>query len=226
MLFRSRLNVNHAFYQVFGTDELNPIAGKHTYINGQLAAAELSIDKDWLRPRVAFLFTSGDKNPTNGRARGFDSSVEAENFAGGIFSFFNREGIRLTGTGVALTAPESFIPSLRSSKEEGQANFVNPGLLLWNAGLDADLTPNLKAVTNVSYMRFHHTEPLQYLLFQSAIPVSMGFDYSIGFIYRPLLSDNMVFIGGVSGFTPGSGLRKIYTSQTLYSAFSGIKFQF
>jgi hypothetical protein len=221
-----RINVNHAFYQTFGTDEKNPVAGKRTYINAQLAAAELSIDKDWLRPRVAFLFTSGDKNPTDGRARGFDSIIDSENFAGGFFSFFNREGIRLTGTGVALTAPESFYPSLRSSKDEGQASFVNPGLLLWNAGLDADLTPNLKAITNFSYMRFHHTEPLQYLLFQSQIPVSLGFDYSVGFIYRPLLSDNMTFIGGVSGFTPGSGLRKIYTSQTLFSAFSTIKFQF
>lgn len=221
-----RLNVNHAFYQVLGHDQLNPIAGRRTNINGQFAAVELSLDKDWLRPRAAFLFSSGDKNPTDKDARGFDSIVEAEAFAGGIFSFFNREGIRLTGTGVALTAPESFIPSLRSSKEEGQANFVNPGLFLWNAGLDADLTPNLKAITNFNVMRFQHTEPLEYLLFQSKIPSSLGLDYSIGFVYRPLLSDNMTFTAGVSGFTPGSGLRKIYTGRTLVSAFTVIRFQF
>jgi hypothetical protein len=221
-----RLNVNHAFYQVLGHDFLNPIAGKKTNLNGQLVAVELSVDRDWLRPHAAFFFTSGDRNPTDGHARGFDSIIDSENFAGGVFSFFNREGIRLTGTGVALTAPESFIPSLRSSKEEGQASFVNPGLLLWNGGLDADVTTNLKFVTNVNYMRFHHTEPLQYLLFQSDIPVSLGLDYSVGFVYRPILSDNMVFIGGVSGLTPGSGLRKIYTSKTLFSAFSGIRFQF
>ncbi|HET9698434.1 MAG TPA: carboxypeptidase-like regulatory domain-containing protein, partial [Terriglobales bacterium] len=221
-----RLNVNHAFYQVLGHDQLNPIAGKRTDINGQFAAVELSIDKDWLRPRAAFLFSSGDRNPTDKDARGFDSIVEAESFAGGIFSFFNREGIRLTGTGVALTAPESFIPSLRSSKEEGQANFVNPGLFLWNAGLDADVTQNLKAITNFNVMRFQHTDPLEYLLFQSKIPSSVGLDYSIGFVYRPKLSDNMTFTSGISGFTPGAGLRKIYTGRTLVSAFSAIRFQF
>jgi len=221
-----RLNVNHAFYHAFGEDRLNPIAGKRTYINANFVAAELSLDKDWLRPRAAFLFSSGDKNPTDGFAKGFDSIVEAESFAGGIFSFFNREGIRLTGTGVALTAPESFIPSLRSSKEEGQANFVSPGLFLWNAGLDGDVTQNLKVITNFNVMRFHHTEPLQYLLFQSNIPASVGLDYSVGFVYRPVLSDNMTFTAGVSGFTPGAGLRKIYTSRTLISAFSAIRFQF
>jgi hypothetical protein len=221
-----RLNVNHAFYQVLGNDELNPIAGKRTDINSQLAAVEVSIDKDWLRPRLSFLFSSGDKDPTDGTARGFDSIFDSQSFAGGIFSFFNREGIRLTGTGVALTTPDSFIPSLRASKDEGQASYVNPGLFLWNAGLDADLTPSLKAVTNFNVMRFHHPEPLGFLLFQSNIPASLGLDYSIGLVYRPILSDNMTIIGGVSGFTPGAGVRKIYTGRTLVSAFTGIKFQF
>jgi len=221
-----RLNVNHAFYQVLGHDEKNPVAGRKTDINAQLVAVELSYDKDWYRPRVSFLYSSGDQNPRNGTARGFDSIVDADSFAGGIFSFFNREGIRLTGTGVALTSPDSFIPDLRSSKEEGKASYVNPGLYLWNAGFDAEVTQNLKLITNFNAMRFAHTEPLQLLLFQSDIPTSLGLDYSVGAIYRPLLSDNMTFTFGVAGFTPGSGLRKIYTSQTLFSAFSLIRFQF
>ena len=221
-----RWNVNHAFYQVLGHDSLNPVAGRRTDINAQFVAAEVSRDKDWLRPRAAFLFSSGDGNPRDGTARGFDSIIEAQTFAGGIFSFFNREGIRLTGTGVALTSPESFIPDLRSSKEEGQASYVNPGLLLWNAGLDAELTPQLKAIVNVNYMRFQHTEPLELLLFQSQIPHSVGVDYGLGLVYRPALSENMSIVGGVGALTPGSGLRRIYTSQTQFSAFSAVRFQF
>ena len=221
-----RLNVNHAYYHAFGHDELNQVAGKRTDINANFVAAELSYDHDWLRPRASFLFSSGDKNPTDGHARGFSSIVDAETFGGGVFSFFNHEGIRLTGTSVALTAPESFLPDLRSSKEEGQSNFVNPGLFLWNVGLDADLTQNMKLVTNFSYLRFHHTEPLNLLLFQSQIPDSLGFDYGMGIVYRPILSDNMVIVGGISGLTPGTGLRRIYTSKTLVSAFSAIRFQF
>ncbi|HZN12141.1 MAG TPA: hypothetical protein VFC61_10700, partial [Blastocatellia bacterium] len=37
-----RYNVTHAFYQVFGRDTRNPIAGRATHINAQMAAAEFS----------------------------------------------------------------------------------------------------------------------------------------------------------------------------------------
>ena len=70
-------------------------------------------------------------------ARGFDSILDLDAFAGGLFSFWNREGFRLTGSGVLLTTPGSLIPSMRASKDEGQANFVNPGIFwqtpAWNS---------------------------------------------------------------------------------------------
>ena len=64
-----RINVTHAFYQVLGTDKFNEIAGKKTSINAQMAALELSLDKDWVRYRLSFFYASGDKNPTDGTAR-------------------------------------------------------------------------------------------------------------------------------------------------------------
>lgn len=221
-----KINVNHALYQALGHDDLNPISGRYVDINAQMAALELSMDHDWLRFRASFFYASGDKNARDSVARGFDSIDEAQTFAGGVFSFFNREGIRLTGTGVGLVSPDSFLPDLRSSKEEGQSNFVNPGLLLWNAGVDADLTPKLRAVTNVNLMRFHRTGVLEQLLFQSKIATSIGADYSVGLIYRPPLSENITVTGGVAALTPGLGLRQIYTSKTLVSSFGVVKFQF
>lgn len=221
-----RINVSNAFYQALGYDSLNPIAGRHTDIDAQMGALELSIDKDWVRLRASGFFASGDSNPRDGTARGFDAISEGQEFAGGIFSFFNREGIRLTGTGVALTSPDSFLPDLRSSKEEGQANFVNPGIFLVNAGADFDLTPQIKLITNVNYMRFHHTAPLDLLLFQSNIKPGIGTDYSVGINYRPPLSENMVVTGGVAALTPGTGLKQIYTGRTLMSAFTAVRFQF
>ena len=65
-----------------------------------------------------------------------------------------------------LTPPDSLLPDLRSSKDEGQANFVNPGIFLVNAGTDFDLTPKLRGFVNVNYLRFMRTEPLELLLFQ------------------------------------------------------------
>lgn len=221
-----RINVSNAFYQVLGYDELNPIAGRRTDINAQMGALELSIDKDWLRFKGSAFFASGDSQPRDRIARGFDAISEAQTFAGGIFSFFNREGIRLTGTGVGLVAPDSFLPNLRSSKDEGQVNFVNPGLFLVNAGIDIEVTPKIKAILNANYMRFHHTRPLELLLFQSPIDNAIGVDYSIGMVYRPPLTENISITAGVTGLTLGKGLRQIYTGKTLVSAFSLVKFQF
>lgn len=221
-----RINVSHAFYQAVGSDDLNPIAGRPVTINAQMAAAEVSLDKDWARYRVSFFYSSGDANPRDARARGFDSIVDLPAFAGGVFSFWNREGIRLTGSGVLLTPPGSLLPSLRSNKEEGQANFVNPGIFLVNAGADFEITPKLRGFANVNYLRFERTEPLELLLFQAPIRHSIGVDYGIGAQYRPPLTENIVLIGGVSALSPGQGFKDIYTGKVLFSLFGAVKVTF
>lgn len=226
-----KLNISHAFYQALGTDDLNPIAGRAVHINAQMAALELSVDKDWLRFRGSLLYSSGDPNTKigssrSGTARGFDSIVDDTHFAGTSFSFFDREGIRLTSTGVALVNPLSLLPDLRSNKEEGQSNFVNPGLRLYNLGVDADVSPKLRAFVNASYLQFDRTEPLQLSLFQSHVSHSLGTDFGVGMSYRPPLTENIVLGAGVSALVPGTGLRQIYTSRTLVSGFVGLRFQF
>ena len=226
-----RLNISNAFYQVLGTDSFNPIAGRSVHINAQMAALELSVDRDWLRLRASAFWASGDSaarvGPSrSGTARGFDSIVDDMHFAGGPFSFWNREGIRLTSTGVALVTPFSLLPDLRSSKEEGQSNFVNPGVWVYNAGVDADLTSKLRGYLNVNYLQFDHTQPLTQLLFQSPVHRSIGTDFGIGVSYRPPLTENIVLTAGVSSLVPGLGLRNIYNSRVLISAFANLRVQF
>jgi Carboxypeptidase regulatory-like domain len=221
-----RVNLTHAFYQALGEDTFNPIAGRRVTVNAQMAAGELSYDRDWIRYRLSTFYTSGDANPRDGRARGFDAIDDLPNFAGGIFSFWNREAIRLLGSGVTLTTDGSLIPSLRSSKEEGQANFVNPGIFLVNAGADFDITPKLKGFANFNYLRFERTEPLEYILFESPIRHNIGEDFGIGVTYRPPLSENIVLTGGASALQPGEGFKDIYTSRTLFSLFGSAKFTF
>jgi len=221
-----RINLTHAFYQALGEDTFNPIAGKRVTVNAQMAAAEISYDKDWIRYRVSAFYTSGDSNPRDSRARGFDSIVDLPNFAGGLFSFWNREGIRFLGSGVLLTTPGSLIPSLRSSKEEGQANFVNPGIFLANAGADFDITPKLRGFANFNFLRFERTEALEFLLFQSPIRHTIGEDFGVGVEYRPPLSENIILTGGASALQPGQGFKDIYTGRTLFSLFGSVKFTF
>lgn len=226
------VNVSNAFYQALGTDSFNAIAGRPVNINAQMGALELSKDRDWLRFRVSLFWASGDRQSRVGQTRqsstasGFDSILDDTQFAGGPFSFWDREGIRLTSTGVALVTPFSLLPDLRSNKEEGQSNFVNPGVRIYNAGIDADLTPKLRGFVNVSYLQFDRMESLTYLLFQSEVHRGIGTDTGLGVSYRPPLTENMVLTAGVSSLAPDLGLRNIYNSRVLVSGFATLKLQF
>ena len=221
-----RINVTHAFYQALGHDDLNPIAGRRVDIDARMAAAEVSRDHDWMRYRASFFYASGDSNPRDGTARGFDSIVDSTTFSGGIFSFWNRESIRLLSTAVQLVGEDSLLPNLRSNKFEGQANFDNPGLFEWTAGADFEVTPKITASVNANFLRFAHTQPLELLLFQRPVHSAIGGDYSLGIRYRPPLTENMVLTGGVSALTPWTGFRDIYSSKTLFSAFTSLAFRF
>ena len=221
-----RVNLSHAFYQALGRDSFNAIAGRPVTINAQMAALELSVDKDWARFKGSVFYASGSANPRSDHARGFDAIEDFPEFAGGIFSLWNREGIRLTGSGVNLTSPDSLLPSLRSSKDEGQANFVNPGIFLANLGSDFDLTPKLKGFVNVNYLRFERTEPLELLLFQAPIHHTIGVDSSVGVRYRPPLTENISITAGAATLVPGQGLRDIYTGKMMFSLFTNVRFQF
>jgi len=220
------INLTHAFYQAFGNDSFNGIAGRAVTINAQMAALELSVDKDWIRFKTSAFYSSGSAHPESSRARGFDSIDDFPEFAGGIFSLWNRESIRLTGTGVALNSGNSLIPDLRSNKDEGQSNFVNPGIFLANVGADFDITPKLRGFVNVNYLRFMDTEPLELVLFDSPIHHAIGVDSSVGVRYRPPLSENISITAGAATLIPGQGLRDIYTGRTLFSFFTDLRFQF
>lgn len=227
-----RLNVSHAFYQALGHDTFNAIAGRRVDINARMAALELSVDKDWARFRTSFFYSSGDGSNksgifrTDGTAHGFDTIVDETHFAGGAFSFWDNEGIRLTGSGVALVNPGSLLPSLRSNKEEGQANFVNPGIYIANVGADFDVTPKIRAFVNGNYLRFDRTEPLEAILFQSPIRHSIGTDLGVGVEYRPPLTENIVITGGASTLLPGDGFKDIYNGRVLFSVFSTVRLVF
>ena len=222
-----RINVSHAFYQAIGTDELNPTEATELDINAQMAALELSIDKDWLRFKGSFFFASGDDDINDGRGRGFTAILDAPVFAGGPFSVWNRQGLRLTQTGTGLVSPLSLLPDLRTNKDEGQQNFVNPGIFIGHGGVDAELTPKLRAFSTVSTLWFHHTAPLEALLFQSPIRKSIGVDFGGGIQYRPPLSENMVIAAGASALRLGQGLRDIFSPRRYFvSLFANLRLQF
>lgn len=204
----NRFNVSHAFYWALGRDELNPLAGTPQSIDAKMAALELSYDRDWMRFRTSYFYSSGDDNVYDNRATGFDTIFDSPIFAGGPFSYWQRQQIKLFG--VNLVQRNSLVPDLRSSKAQGQTNFVNPGLQLANVGVDFDLTPRLRLITNVNALWFDQVQPLETLVFQPNLARFIGVDMSVGAEYRPLLNNQIVLIAGLSALAPGQGFRDLY----------------
>ena len=111
-----RLNITHAFYQAFGQDNFNGIAGRRVNINAQMAALELSIDKDWLRHKLSVFYASGDDDPKDGDGTGFDTIFDRPFFIGGPFSFYVHQGFNLAGTSVNFKQRDSLVLDFRTSK--------------------------------------------------------------------------------------------------------------
>ena len=206
-----RWNLTSSLYAALGTDDRHPLAQQRQNIRAGFAAAEVSRDFSWLRVRGNALIASGDSNPFDGNATGFDAIFENPQFAGADSSFFIRQAVPLIGGGgVTLSNRNGLLPSLRSSKDQGQSNFVNPGLILAGVGADADLTPQVRLLGNVSSLRFVNTSVLGVLRNQAPPSKNLGVDVSLGMQYRPFMSQNIVFNASAAALLPGKGLKQLY----------------
>jgi len=209
-----KLNLSHAVYQAFGEDGFNGIAQQRVQINAQMAALELSIDKDWLRFKLSGFYASGDSNPRNSHATGFDTIFDRPFFIGGPFSFYVHQGFNLGGTAVNFKQRDSLVIDLRTSKSEGQSNFVNPGAFILGYGNDAEITPKLKAFMNVNYIWMMETAPIRQVLLTNHASNEFGLDCSLGFQFRPLLTNNIIITAGAGFLVPGAGYKDIYRANT------------
>ncbi len=209
-----RLNLTTSLYFAFGHTDPGVFVNDKVNVKSLFFAAEVSMDFDWIRPRLSFLYTSGDDDPYDDEANGFDAIFENPQFAGSDTSYWIRQGIPLIGGGrVALSGRNAMIPSLRSSKEEGQSNFTNPGLILIGAGVDMDLLPELRMSLNWNYLRFDETAVLEAARNQGPIDAEIGHDVSVSFIYRPFMSQNIVLRASYARLIPGDGFDDLYPDE-------------
>lgn len=218
-----RVNVTSALYYAFGSETHNAIAGRSTDISAWMGALELSYDIDWMRVRSSIFYASGDNDPFDDTATGFDSVIDSPNFAGGDLSYFQRQNLPfIGGGGVNLVNRFSLLPDLRPGKEQSQANFVNPGLRLVNIGADFDVLPEFKIISNASYLQFDETDVLEALRQDGSISRTIGFDLSVGGIYRPFLNNNVQVRFGGGMLIPDSGTKNLFGSGNLFDAFTNV----
>jgi hypothetical protein len=206
-----RLNITTSTYYATGKTDRHPLAQREQNIDAIFHATEISRDFDWFRLRGSFLYASGDKDPFDGKAEGFDAIFENPQFAGADTSFFIRQNIPLVGGGgVFLSGRNGLLPSLRSSKEQGQSNFINPGLWLVGVGADIDVLPELRLVANLNKLEFDNTNVLGTLRQQRPPSTDLGIDASVGFQYRPFFSQNIVVNGSFAKLLPGKGYKELF----------------
>ncbi|HEX6834757.1 MAG TPA: hypothetical protein VF132_14560, partial [Rudaea sp.] len=213
-----RLNLTASAYFAIGHQSHGIFVEESTDIRAGFAAAEASMDFDWIRARLSGAYASGDKKPYDDRSNGFDAVFENPIFAGADTSYFINQGLPLIGGGgVALVQPHGMIPDLRSSKEQGQSVFDGPGLRLLGLGGDFDLTPRSRVSGNLNELWFDNTSSLEAARQQGSIRRQIGTDASIAWIYRPFFTQNIVLRLSGAALFPGSGFKDLYgTEHSVY----------
>ena len=217
-----RWNATASGYLALGDEERGQLSNRGESISARFGALELSRDFDWIRVRASAVYASGDRNPFDGRAEGFDAVLENPVIAGADTSYWIRQAIPLVGGGgTTLSIRNGLLASLRSSREHGQSNFTNPGLRLLGLGMDMDISPRLRVFANVNRLEFDNVSSLSVLRNQRLSSNEIGYDVSFGVQYRPLFIQNIVLNASVAALNPGTGLKALYgdaVDATQYSA--------
>ena len=210
-----RVNLTGSFYWALGEDRNSFLTDRPADINAQFAAVEASYDKDWMRFRLSAAYASGDSDPYDDTEGGFDAIFENPVFAGADTSYWIRQTIPFAGGGrvISVNGRNGLLNSLRSSKEQGQSNFNNPGLMLLGAGADFDLTPEFRLTANANHLWFENTSVLQVLRNEGSIPREIGFDLSASAIWRPKANQNLVFRLSAATLLAGDGFQDLFTSR-------------
>jgi len=221
-----RINISAQAYAALGSDRTSIFTGRNASIRSFFFAAEPSYDMNFLRFRGSFLFASGDSDPFDNRETGFDAIFENPIFAGADTSYWTRQTIPFAGGGraVSINGRNGILNSLRSSKEEGQSNFNNPGTILAGIGADADITPAFRLSVNANHLWFHDTAVLQTLRNEGSIPTSIGFDLSAAAIYRPKFTQNLVFRTSLAALLPGSGFKDLFANSDRHNRYYSVLF--
>lgn len=187
-----RWNLTSSAYYAVGQEDRGVFEPLSDKIRAWFAAAELSRDFDWIRPRLSLLYASGDHDPFDRKATGFDAVIENPQFAGADSSYWIRQEVPLIGGGgVALTGRNGVLPDLRSGNN-GQSNFTNPGLYLAGVGVDLDVLPVLRVSFNANDISFADPTVIEVARAEGHLPHHVGEDLSLSMTYRPLMSQNIV----------------------------------
>ncbi len=212
-------NLTASLYEILGVEQQSAFGVHSARVEAHFGAAELSRDFDWIRLRLSGLYASGDSNPFDKTAHGFDAISQSALFAGADSSFFIHQQLPLVLNQLNLKVRDSLFPDLRSTAAPGQSNYDNPGLRLVGLGADLDCTPALRLSLDANHLWFDKTAPLAAVLGRTIAGSDIGTDLDFDLFYRPLDSQNIILRLTAARLLAAAATRELTGGTAPFSAF-------
>jgi hypothetical protein len=212
------LNATAMTYGLLGRERQGTFTGMSERLQAWFAAAELSVDSDYRRWRLSLLHASGDANPHDQRATGFDGLTANPVFAGTDSSFFIHQQLALAGGAFNLKARNALLPTLNPAGGGGQDNFSNPGLDLAGVGLDLDFGPKWRISFDANQLWFDQPGVLADLMLRP-VPRNFGAEFAVNAFWRPFSNQNVILRMSNAALLRGAGYRALYDGGMPYSTF-------
>ncbi len=232
-----RIIFNPAFYAVTGHADHGgaiPLLGgtvvlppvEHS-VGAYMGLVDIEYPLDNWRFRAGYVYTSGDNKPFDKHDSGFDSISDAVTLFGGPISYFIGSNIKF-GNGDFIR-PNSFYSSFRGINN--QANYVNPGIQVINAGVDTIFTRRVQFSGNLNYYLFNELGAFPNNN-KFGVPVIIshhdgGFEQNVFLRFKPFLrklNDLVLIDTGFSVMQPLQGMKDAFgSSRPVYSTFLALR---
>jgi len=212
------LNATAVTYGELGREQQGTFNDAAENLQAWFAAAELSVDADKRRWRLSLLHASGDAEPHDRSATGFDGLTANPVFAGTDSSFFIHQQLALAGGAFDLKLRNGLLPTLNPADSGGQANFSNPGLDLVGGGLDWDVAPKWRLSFDANQLWFDKTGDLAALMMRP-VPRDFGAELAANAFWRPFTNQNVILRISNAVLMRGAGYRALYDGGMPYSSF-------
>jgi len=209
-----------AFYYAFGEDDnavFNPAESQDISAFHFVADVGYPIGKH--TPHVGIFYTSGDDDPNDGDAEGFDSIYDT-------IGVWGNNGIiiddRINLGSLTVLRNNSAIPSLRDFYES--ANFINPGVLAFNLGFVSNWTDKFATDVNLTYFQWNETAVLEAAL-GTDVGDNVGWETNVSSTYK--WNDNLSFTFAGAVLFPDEDMEAIYgDNDNLYNIYASAQYSF
>ncbi|MBV6341927.1 hypothetical protein [Candidatus Magnetobacterium casense] len=180
---------------------------------------DLALPLGMFTPHLGFLYVSGDDNPLDDKAHGFDAISERVDVWGAHGIVIN-DRISLPG-GLTVVRDHSPYTSLRD--RDASSNFVNPGGTTINLGLIVNPIKQLTIDTNLTYFWWNETEVLEAVV--GPLGKNIGLEWNADISYD-INKHFTVYVAGAA-FWPDEDMSAIYGNHRMASdVLAGVKYRF